>query len=84
MSEDAPAKSTRSLSFSWIYWSLWACLLVFIIYPLSTGPVILLIQHTGADESLIGSIYAPLMFLSNSFEPVEDFLIWYFDLWGIW
>lgn len=71
MSDDAPAESSRS-SHSWTYWSLWACLIALIIYPLSTGPVLLLAAQ-GTIPYPVMDIYAPLEVLYNNSETAERF-----------
>jgi len=65
-------------------WILWSCFIVFVIYPLSTGPVILILERLDVDSDLIEAIYAPLILVADTFEPVEDFFMWYLlGVWGI-
>ena len=65
----------------------WLCVLVFIVYPLSTGPVWLLCEELQLDASwdIRLAFYAPLVALCDAFEPVEDFFDWYVGLfWDMW
>ena len=83
MPDEPSSESTRSGP-SWTWWVLWLCFFLFVVYPLSTGPLFVLFQHTGADQSLLTTIYAPFVFLSDNFEPVADFFAWYVgDIWGL-
>jgi hypothetical protein len=64
--------------------ALWIILLLLLVYPLSTGPVIKL--HTAltgsSNRDFLFVVYAPLIWLSRTCPPVEQFFDWYVaDLW---
>ena len=68
---------------------LWTCFVLFIVYPLSFGPVCRLwLAAFGSPPApssawdLLVAIYAPLIYLGNTFPPVADFFLWYLGLWG--
>jgi len=51
-------------------------------YVLSVGPFVWLVEH-GYLPAYVGVIYAPLGWLVNHFEPIEDFFKWYLGLWQL-
>ena len=50
------------------------------LYVLSIGPVAWLADRFPSLES-IGIIYAPIGFLAEVCQPVDDALTWYLELW---
>jgi hypothetical protein len=84
MTQDTPAPTPSGRS--WTGWLLWACFILFIAYPLSTGPAISLWVATDSASlrHSIEAFYAPLEVLSENCEPAEDFFQWYIGtLWGV-
>jgi len=78
--KDTPTRS------SWGWWVGWALFLLFVVYPLSTGPVCRLLLELGVLPDCIDAletVYAPLIYLSDAWEPLEDFFVWYLQLWGV-
>jgi hypothetical protein len=63
----------------------WAAILLFIIYPLSIGPVFRVCDAMGISFTfLMGTIYLPLMWFSVRNEASRGILYWYmFRLWGV-
>ena len=80
MPDDAPSESRSS--HSWTWWALWLFILVFIIYPLSIGPVALLASKQVLPLNTV-KIYSPLATLDNHSSSAHDFFVWYLRLWGI-
>ena len=88
MTDETPSESRRpGSSLSWILWS-WMGL--FVIYPLSTGPVVSLClaidgPYSGGSMGwkTVEVVYAPLILLSEEFLPVANFLEWYLGFWGL-
>ena len=80
MPDNAPTESSRRTS--WSYRSLWACIIVFVLYPFSVGPVMLLADQ-GVLPEVVFVIYAPLDSLCNNSAIAEAFFDWYLDLWSI-
>ena len=50
------------------------------LYVLSIGPVAWLVERNPSLE-YIGIIYAPIGFLADACQPIEDALMWYMELW---
>ena len=74
-SQETPADSRRG-GFGTV---LWVAGLVLIVYVLSVGPVAKLIEHDVISEDLAAPVYAPLQWLADNCEPVDDFFGWYVD-----
>jgi hypothetical protein len=60
---------------------LWIPVLVFIVYPLSLGPAVLLARKQPATEPALSVVYAPLGALIDHCPPVQKFLDAYVHLW---
>jgi len=77
----ASPSSDRS-SFAWM---LWPCFILFVVYPLSTGPVWRLCKAFDLDSNYSVRIvlYAPMIALCSAFDPLNDFVNWYLGLWGV-
>ena len=80
------SESSRSRSFPW--WTVWGFIGLFVFYPLSTGPVIRIASeftnNFASNEPVwqfVETVYAPLVFLSDHYEPVESFFTWYILFW---
>ncbi len=79
VSEDQQASSRRHGSL----W-LWVCLLVFVVYPLSTGPVFKLTPMIGGPPAAVMAIYSPLGYLYDHSHAVRAFYDWYHQkVWGL-
>lgn len=69
---------------------MWAVFVLFIAYPLSTGPVLCILKEVGelrsdsaACDFILDVFYAPLVHLSDHCQPLQDFLESYVKLWGL-
>jgi hypothetical protein len=64
-----------------VWWSL--AIAIFIIYPLSTGPIFKLAQYDRVPFGIM-KVYAPLDWLGNHCTPLGSFLHWYvLDVWRV-
>jgi hypothetical protein len=77
---DEPKKRPRA-------WIGWTALVLFVLYPLSMGPVWWLDDHFGPWGSGIVSgpqftAYAPLFWLGERFPSFGNALHWYVHLWS--
>lgn len=53
-----------------------------LVYVLSTGPAVKLVEHGVIAGSSLETVYAPLVLLANHCEPVSDFFEWYLcEVW---
>ena len=87
MPDEAPVESS-SRGHSWIWWSVWAFLIAFVLYPLSTGPVFRICRECagGYDAKVLPwrcteIFYAPLILLTDHCRPLQEFFGWYILLW---
>ena len=72
---DGPKKRRRA----WIGWGL---VLVFVLYPLSVGPVTWFVTH--GHSGLLAdwdTAYAPLFWACNRSDALSSLLSWYMGLW---
>ncbi len=60
---------------------LWLLVLLFVVYPLSSGPVMKLWSVAGFSPDPILGFYAPLIYLAFYSEGFRRLLIWYLHLW---
>jgi hypothetical protein len=61
-----------------------AGLLLLILYPLSLGPAVWLDRRYDLPnfiEDPLEAMYAPLEWLADVCEPIDDGFDWYIDLW---
>jgi hypothetical protein len=56
-------------------------LFVPLLYVLSVGPAVWLVEHYPATEYAINILYTPLSLVAESFSPVKAFFEWYIDFW---
>jgi hypothetical protein len=66
----------------WSVVLLWIGVLVFIVYPLSTGPVVWLAHKHPAINDTFHVIYAPVEELVSISPPLENTFWKYMHLWG--
>jgi hypothetical protein len=52
-----------------------------VLYCLSIGPVIWLVNNTGLEPDIFEVIYTPLVLFYDTFEAVQPILDAYVDLW---
>jgi hypothetical protein len=57
--------------------------IAFVLYVLSTGPVVRCLDGVPGGERIITTVYFPLIVLADACEPAKDFFRWYARLWGI-
>lgn len=57
------------------------CVLSPVLYFLSIGPVLLVFRKTGSDLAILNFVYAPLIWLYQSCEPLRPLMDWYIKLW---
>ncbi len=63
---------------------LWIAFLVLVVYPLSVGPVALIVTKHPNVERAIGPAYAPLALLYRKCKPVQNFYDWYLEkVWRV-
>jgi len=79
--DGTPQKTpTRS---SWGCFGVWT-LGILLLYVLSLGPVLLIINKSGADPlPVLTTVYAPLIALYEHVPAVQSFYDWYFHAWGL-
>ena len=82
MPDDAPAESSRRSS-SGTWWIFWPCFILFILYPLSTGPVVLLLEKGIISDDRFLVIYKPLELVYENSDTAQRFFDWYTELWGL-
>jgi hypothetical protein len=51
-----------------------------LLYVLSFGPVAAFYEHRDAPAA-VEAFYTPLIWLADAWQPAEDLLNWYVDLW---
>jgi hypothetical protein len=70
----------KKRSWGWIGWALFT---VFVLYPLSIGPVTLLIERTWNRplENAYRVIYSPLEVVVDAWDPLGELLIQYILWW---
>ncbi len=61
---------------------LWTLVLVFVIYPLSSGPLVKLWATAGFSPDPMLGLYTPLIYLAFYIPVVRSVLGWYLKLWG--
>jgi hypothetical protein len=61
---------------------LWIGVLLFIVYPLSLGPAVLLARNHPATGPALSVIYAPLLGLIENSPPVKKFFDAYMRSWA--
>jgi len=56
-----------------------------VIYVLSTGPAMWLNNHRyiSSDEGFVWEFYGPLRWVTSHCKPVNDFVLWYVNLFGL-
>ena len=56
----------------------------FVVYVLSTGPVVRLVKRSGSLRAMkvANAAYAPLEFVYHRSAAVKGFFDWYFCAWG--
>jgi hypothetical protein len=64
-------------------WIGWAFLAAIVLYPLSTGPAYLLLfkPHRISPQTWT-TVYTPIKWLTDSYDPLRALLTWYLRLWG--
>ncbi|HEY5909941.1 MAG TPA: hypothetical protein VJA21_04985, partial [Verrucomicrobiae bacterium] len=62
-------------------WLLWLFLLLFVVYPLSSGPVVRLWKALGLAQDPVLGLYTPLVFLAFYFPGFRSLFMWYLGLW---
>ena len=75
---DEPKKRSRA-------WIGWALLAVFVLYPLSVGPVNWLYQHSDKDTRIYRAarvVHAPIDYLTNHSKTAYDVVSWYVSFWS--
>jgi hypothetical protein len=58
---------------------------VFLLYPMSVGPVALLLKLgviPASAEPVVRALYAPLSWLGDRSSLLTAFVRWYLELWG--
>jgi|HubBroStandDraft_6_1064221.scaffolds.fasta_scaffold276583_1 hypothetical protein len=73
---DEPKK--RSRAWGWIGWPLFA---LFVLYPLSIGPVLWWTDDKVSQWRTVAPAYAPIYWLAERFECVSGALYWYMTKW---
>ena len=75
---EAPRKRSRG----WIGWALIASV---VLYPLSMGPVVWLAIRfdwpAPVVDRTLGTVYAPINWLRQKSETVDNAVVWYGRLW---
>jgi hypothetical protein len=57
--------------------------LLFVVYPLSVGPLVWLVKRGYlSEQSVIFYAYVPLGWLEDQWPPIERAFDWYANLWG--
>jgi hypothetical protein len=76
---DDAREETRFL----VAWVLAAVILmaVLVLYPLSTGPVVSLLDDSENSDIAIQVLYWPLIWLCERSEAIDAFFEWYVGLW---
>ena len=65
-------------------WIVAVMVVVFVLYPLSTGPAMWLIHHgyvRNTPDGPAGIFYLPIKWLARMSPQFASVLSWYFDLW---
>ena len=62
-------------------WAFWLFVLLFVVYPLSSGPVVRLWTALGLARDPILGFYTPLVFVAFYFSGFRSLFMWYLDLW---
>jgi hypothetical protein len=70
---------TRARRSYW-YWLAVALVLAPVLYTLSAGPAVYLVERTGTGDDAARVVYAPLEWLAEN-TPLRGLLVWYIDLW---
>ncbi len=60
---------------------MFALVLLPLLYVLSVGPVVMMVDRGGMDREFWTWFYAPLEWLHSHVEFVRPFLEWYIELW---
>ncbi|HEV3301234.1 MAG TPA: hypothetical protein VG055_16405 [Planctomycetaceae bacterium] len=71
---DEPRKRSRA-------WIGWTALTLFVLYPLSFGPVVRFREYNPVSFETMASIYLPLELATRKCEPLRRALDWYIKLW---
>ena len=83
MGEDVTEKTPSGSHRRW--WIALVVCLFLVGYPLSVGPVTLLVEEyqcmPNAAIPLMNAVYAPIIFLHGKSALVRDFYDWYMPLW---
>ncbi len=61
---------------------LWTLVLVFVVYPLSSGPLVKLWATAGFSPDPMLGLYTPLIYLAFYIPAFRSALGWYLKLWG--
>jgi hypothetical protein len=61
-------------------WIALALVLAPVLYMLSAGPAVYLVERTGTGDDAARIVYAPLIWLAEN-TPLRGPLVWYIDLW---
>ena len=64
-----------------------AVVALFVLYCLSIGPVVWLLEWSGIGPSNPANLgffvfYYPVIWLAENVEIIHDFYLWYGELWG--
>ena len=77
---DEPTTSTETRRPS-LTWALWLAFILLVVYPLSTGPAVVLVDKGVLPKSAL-DIYAPVAILAYNWPPADRFFDWY--LKNVW
>jgi len=84
VSNPEPQKSDFPESRSGVWWGMWVTLSLLVLYALSVGPVVKLVNARGGRPSkALDTFYAPLEYAYDHSSAVKRFYDWYFRLWGV-
>lgn len=76
-----PPVPVENASGSWLGTVLWLSVLVFIVYPLSIGPAVVLYEKHPSMDAIFEVLYAPLVALTENCPPLEEFFDGYVRFW---
>jgi hypothetical protein len=85
---DTISRDSATSKRSGLPWYVWVCVALPFVYVLSFGPFLKLydlgyIRPHGALDAVAGKVYAPLGWAAANCAALDNFLVWYFHVWGV-
>jgi hypothetical protein len=66
---------------AWIVVALLIALLLPVLYVLSVGPVVAMVQPNSNEPAWFATVYAPLIWLDQNSTAASSFFEWYVGFW---